>query len=231
MSFDFIGCMRESSSGRRPEWSDPCGGEDIIGCMVETSSGLAPKLLGGVANCPGDKLGCMELVGGVWRPVVTYDEYNNEIDLKNDCCSDCDHCWGAFQAPPFIGITFSGITACPAEFAGSPNATFILPWNFSFGGATCQWHLDEGTGQGNFDMRVTIFVTPGPVLEISIQQLVYRDAAPSTLRRATFNYNINKSAPAFTCFDTNFSSEILLGDCSAPSINGYGGSVVIDWDP
>lgn len=118
MAYDLDGIMVLFSGKYRPEFEDPCGGDDVPGSMEKVGSKYRPVLSFGL--CEENFSGVMVNSGGKYFPRV---ELNNEYQ----CCTgyDCD-CFGLDPTPKVITVTVSGIEQCDGIAEEDPNGTYIL---------------------------------------------------------------------------------------------------------
>jgi hypothetical protein len=110
MSYDLTGCFELSGGKYRPKWTDPCGGAAIVGCMEDKGSGLYGPKVTDVGSCTPDS-GCVKLVSGKYKPVLTFDGYDTLEGLTAACCAPaCQFCTGA--TPKYIQVTLSDVEPC-----------------------------------------------------------------------------------------------------------------------
>ncbi len=240
MSFEFIGCMVNSSSGWQPVWLNPCTGVAMVGCMVNSSAGWAPYLAASFGiNCSIDQLGCMKLISEKWTPVLIIEEYDSIEEMAFDCCSSCPQFpfWPEGEAPQFITVEFEDIVkcdpigACNIDGVGEPgsfNLEFTLEYlDWRLGGSGCNWCFsDMDDGGSGFAIYVGISST-------------------TFFFHARWCWGFGGPPPA-GCGNTGnqwfFIHNALLVDLDIDNLNntiagctsgirGVGGTAVINWDP
>ncbi len=232
MPYDLTGCMELNGGRWRPVWESPCGGASMYGCMDLVGGKHAPKFNGGFGACTEDKTGCMELNAGKHRPVLTYDDYANLAALRAACCPNCTHCFGEFEAPAFIKITFVDVIVCeknpPFDPHGIvPGGEYILPWFDDQGATVCKWILDEGAGDGTFYIAVILAIVSS-VLVITIQASSYEDVFLYLM----YDYYRH----GWSCTDEGpFTNDQVIAHCNIlphqAHTFGYDGTATIDWSP
>lgn len=235
MTVEIIGCMEDSVDGWRPVWQYPCNVEEtMIGCTREGLDGLVPVLLNGFSMCPGEKEGCMRLVGGVYKPVLIYEEYADSQALLDACCFECTVCWSIGTTPRFIEITFSDLIWCSGEpdceefpDPADINVSFICTSVPPDAGETCRWTYDD-TGEGGSGLWVHVVLTVGIFDTFVAIYYGWCTVAPGVLV-----VNLFFAGAIFECVDTGpYDSTFLISRCSGPGPSkAYEGSAVIDWNP
>lgn len=249
MSYSLVGCMLNSSAGWVPVWPNPCGVTSLVGCMINSSAGWAPKLLGGIGLCTDDKTGCMQLIGGQYRPVLIYEEYDSAGELVADCCFVCDTCDFDDEqgfVPRFVEVTFSDIIWCPGEpTAGfpSPNQTFILEWDQSFTNCMdCQAGITDACGwvkpHPSFRAELVVETVTSSGLVHTLLML-YSNSGLAGCTSCTGGLTplvflgaiAGAPFPATGCFETDFDNFRDAGDCGGNVNDGHSGTAVINWNP
>lgn len=235
MPYDFIGCMEpnpDNDDKWRPRWNSPCDAAELPGCMEPTGPGglWLPKLVTDVGSCSIDESGCMQQAGGdgKWQPVVTLADYDNANDFRNSCCPNCDYCFGVYQAPPFITVTFANIIACDESIPGA-NDPVTLEWNKNVGSwlppEDCWWTLFETKGEGKIYTYLHLFLI-GAQLRIDLWHKLFYWINNDYYIRIVYRLEAD-----FTCTGEGpFTNDIVNGDCGG-AIWGYDGTATIDWDP
>ena len=116
MSYDLDGIMVLFSGKYRPEWENPCGGDDVDGVMEKVSTKYRPKLSFGICE---DKTGIMVESSSKYFPRIT-------LDSEYQCCigDDCG-CWDDGATPMVVKATVSGVLLCDGT-EEDPNGEYTL---------------------------------------------------------------------------------------------------------
>ncbi len=181
MSFKITGCMEFNEGKYRPLWPNPCTGLDEFGCMRFVNDVWIPEQIEGFGVCSGIQ-GCFEIIGGIYTPVLIWEEYDNVTEFREDCCGictdeECTNCYQDLCTPKYLEVTFSGWSWCPDSpvsggCPGSINSTpYIVEWDLdeqahmefeSPGLNICVWTYRVG----NFFIQVSL--TDGKAVGIAV---------------------------------------------------------------